>query len=111
MPLRDELKPRGTNIVQGNIMCRFVNHSDTMKNFGKVIQRLTHPRIEVRRPGYRRWALDDNIISNTENLGVLEIPIALNLPEYSSEVDIRFVADGLGEEPISSFPMDFGDQI
>lgn len=78
-----------------------------MQNFGRVIRKLTRPRIELRKPGHRPWALDDGIISRMEHPGVLEISIALDLPEYSSEVDIRFVADGLGEEPISDFPMDF----
>lgn len=98
-------------MVQGNVKCRFINQSADMKNFGKVIRKLKHPRIEVKSPGFRRWALDNDTISKMEEQGLLEIPITLNLPEYGSEVDVRFVADSLGEEPISTFPMDFSDEI
>ncbi len=92
-------------------MCRLINHSDIMKNFGKVIRNLIEPRIKVRKHGYQRLSFDDGIVSKIEDPGLLEISLTFILSEYTSEVDFRFVANNPGEEMISSFPMKLGDQF
>lgn len=87
-------------------MCRFINSSSAMKQFGGLIRKLKNPAIELILPTYEKWELDADIITKMEEQGVFQLPIQLNL--RSAEVDIRLVVDGLGEESISGFPMKLG---
>ncbi len=93
------------NDIQGDILCRFISSSDSMKHFGQVIRKLKYPVIELIGSNYGTWELDDDIITKMEEQGRFQLPIQVNLSEFSATVDIRLVVDGLGEESISGFPM------
>ncbi|KAK1752635.1 hypothetical protein QBC47DRAFT_389002 [Echria macrotheca] len=94
--------------VEGRIMCRFVNGSETMRQFGRAIGKLSRARF-VLMESRKVWELDKRLLTLLTNPGVCNIPIEVITPSYHTEVDIRFLCDGFEGGSISGFPMVLGD--
>ncbi|KAI8670343.1 PNPLA domain-containing protein [Fusarium keratoplasticum] len=100
-PRQDE---DGNFVIQGEILCRFPNGSDTVKGLGRVIRKLRNPRIELISPRLDRWSIDDAVISRMESHGVYRLPIEIEAPGSAMEINFALDDDSYKAEPISACP-------
>ncbi|KAI8669943.1 PNPLA domain-containing protein [Fusarium sp. Ph1] len=100
-PRQDE---DGNFVIQGEILCRFPNGSDTVKGLGRAIRKLRNPRIELISPRLDRWSIDDAVISRLESHGVYRLPIEIEAPSSAMEINFALDDDSYKAEPISACP-------
>ncbi|KAJ4257889.1 hypothetical protein NW757_003517 [Fusarium falciforme] len=94
----------GNCVIQGEILCRFPNGSDTVKGLGRAIQKLRNPRIELISPRLDPWFIDDAAISRMESHGVYRLPVEVEAPSSTMEINFALVDDISKAESISDCP-------
>ncbi|RSL40294.1 hypothetical protein CEP54_016151 [Fusarium duplospermum] len=95
----------GHFIIQGEILCRFPNGSDTVKGLGRAIRKLRNPRIELISPKLDRWSIDDDAISLMESHGSYRLPVEVEAPGSTMEINFALNDDSWKAESISACPV------